>query len=323
MEKPILTYEELLDAQQDAIQVHQLFGHVNERDVYAILKLDIDLAGNECFEERVSYSDICKFVRDVAVKYYDVRMPLLPVVRTLQPNTYGESFVNSNAEFKPKEENIMNVYKREMVYNKVKNKLQKLYEEKGCLTRKDVMDAMGVRTVDTNDYGKKVLLSSGDGKDFSVEVQAVIREIGGSVYLPYDLPFGLEPLKMWQTDNGYTTVEWTDGTTTSVSVEPGSATPGTPYGGFCACVVKKLYGSTSQAIKAMEHADKNAKWPAEKKRIEREKLKKMRQATAEMRRENEAKRREELIESYVEDIYAKREAERRVAEADTRKDDAL
>lgn len=231
-------------------------------------------------------------------------------------------FDNFNKEFLIKNFNIkddkyMNSYAQQLVCRKVEEKLQKLYDEKGCLTREDVWNAMGVRVVDARNYGKQVVMSNSDGKGLSTEARAEIEEIDDHVYLPYKLPFGLEPLKMWQTDNGYTTVAWTDGTTTSVLTEDdGHATP---YGGFCACVVKKLYGSTGQAIKMMEHADKNAKWHAEKKRIEREKLKKIRQANAEMRQEKEKKRREHLVELHMEEIYAKREAERRVAEADEKK----
>ena len=235
---------------------------------------------------------------------------------------HGESFDNLNKEFLIKNFNIkedkhMNNYARQSACREVEEKLQKLYDEKGFLTREDVWNAMGVRVVDARNYGKKVVMSNSDGKGLSVETRAAIEEIDDHVYLPYKLPFGLAPLKMWQTDNGYTTVAWTDGTTTSAKIENGGRA--TPYGGFCACVVKKLYGSTGQAVKMMEHADKNAKWPAEKKRIEREKIKKIRQANAEMRQEKEKKRREHLIEMHMEEIYAKREAERRVAEADEKK----
>lgn len=236
---------------------------------------------------------------------------------------HGESFDNLNKEFLIKNFNIkedkpMNSYEQQLVCKKVEEKLQKLYDEKGCLTREDVWNAMGVRVVDARNYGKKVIMSNSDGKGLSVEAIAAIEEIDDHVYLPYKLPFGLEPLKIWQMDNGYTTVEWNDDTTTSVKIETGGRA--TLYGGFCACVVKKLYGSTGQAIKMMEHADANAKWPAEKKRIEREKLKKIHQANAEMRKEEEAKRREHMIEMHMEEIYAQREAERRVAEADAREE---
>lgn len=223
-----------------------------------------------------------------------------------------DDFIIKN--FNIKEDKHMNDYAQRSALREAEEKLQKLYDEKGCLTREDVCNAMGVRVVGAHNYGKKVVMSNSDGKGLSVETRAAIEEINNNVYLPYKLPFGLKPLKMWQTDNGYTTVAWTDGTTTSAKIENGGRA--TPYGGFCACVVKKLYGSTGQAIKMMERADKNAKWPAEKKRIEREKLKKIHQANAEMRQEEEKKRRERLVERHMEEIYAKREAERRVAEAD-------
>ena len=254
---------------------------------------------------------IAKITRAPHISCDDVVMP-----------HYGESFDILNKEFLNKNFNIkedkhMDNYARQSACMEVEEKLQKLYDEKGCLTREDVWNAMGVRVVDARNYGKKVVMSNSDGKGLSAEARAAIEEIDDHVYLPYKLPFGLAPLKMWRTDNGYTTVAWTDGTTTSAKIENGGRA--TPYGGFCACVVKKLYGSTGQAIKMMEHADKNAKWPAEKKRIEREKIKKIRQDRAEMQKEKEAKRREHLIEMHMEEIYAKREAERRVAEADEKK----
>ena len=254
---------------------------------------------------------IAKITRAPHISCDDVVMP-----------HYGESFDNLNKEFLVKNFNIkedkhMNGYAQQLACRKAEEKLQKLYDEKGSLTREDIWNAMGVRVVDARNYRKQVVMSNRDGKGLSVEARAAIEAIDDQVYLPYKLPFGLEPLTMWQTDNGYTTVAWADGTTTSAKIENGGRA--TPYGGFCACVVKKLYGSTGQAIKMMEHADKNAKWPAEKKRIEREKLKKIHQANAEMRREKEAKRREHLIEMHMEEIYAQREAERRVAEADEKK----
>lgn len=239
------------------------------------------------------------------------------------PHISCDDVINLNKEFLNKNFNIkenkhMNGYTRQLALLEAEEKLQKLYDEKGCLTREDVWNAMGVRVVNARDYGKKVVMSNSDGKGMSIKARAAIEEIDDLVYLPYKLPFGLEPLKIWQMDNGCTTVAWNDDTTTSVKIETGGRA--TLYGGFCACVVKKLYGSTGQAIKMMEHADKNAKWPAEKKRIEREKIKKIHQANAEMRKEEESKRREHMIEMRMEEIYAQREAERRVAEADAREE---
>lgn len=246
---------------------------------------------------------IAKITRAPHISCDDVVMP-----------HYGESFDNLNKNLEFKEIKFMNkmnnVCGGSLILDEAEKKMLQKFQEDGSLTRKDVWDALNVRVADARNYGRQKLTDI-DG------IRAAAKEIVDHCYLSNKLPYGLEPLKMWQTDNGYTTVEWSDGTTTSVSTEDeGHATP---YGGFCACVVKKLYGSTGQAIKMMEHADGNAKWPAEKKRIEREKLKKIRKANAEMRREKEAKRREHLVEMHMEEIYTKREAERRIAEADEKK----
>lgn len=121
------------------------------------------------------------------------------------------------------------------------------------------------------------------------------------------------PVRMWVTQNGcYTTVEWSDGTKTTARAEDAFSTD--PYYGFCACVVKKLYGSTTKAMKLMQSADEKAKEPAKKRKEERERIKKERQLKTERARDIREKR----IQMLMDEIYVKREADRRVHEADER-----
>lgn len=121
-----------------------------------------------------------------------------------------------------------------------------------------------------------------------------------------------KPVRIWFTHGGYTTVEWDDGTKTTAHAEDVFLTD--PYYGFCACVVKKLYGSTTKAIKAMKDADEKAKEPVKKRREERERVKKERQLKTERARDIREKR----IQMLMDEIYVKREADRRVHEADER-----
>ena len=85
----------------------------------------------------------------------------------------------------------------------------------------------------------------------------------------------LTPKRIWFTDNGCTTtVEWMDGTKTTVRAEdPEKATP---YCGFTAALAKKIFG-TSKAIRKMNAAIDKAKEPArireEKRKAEKEKRK--------------------------------------------------
>lgn len=67
---------------------------------------------------------------------------------------------------------------------------------------------------------------------------------------PYSFSAGLRPRRMWR--NGpYTTVLWDDGTKTTVKAE---IDDGTDFGGFSAAVVKKLYGTTTEAMSIMDYA---------------------------------------------------------------------
>lgn len=68
-----------------------------------------------------------------------------------------------------------------------------------------------------------------------------------------------KPKKMW---SGYgrkgfsVTVEWEDGTKTTVT-NPNETV--TEFSGFCACVAKKIFGSTTKMMKAMEDAQTESK----------------------------------------------------------------
>lgn len=383
--KPLLTFDKLSNAQQEAIEIYQTHRRIGEKDVYAILHLNTHLANSDHYlEDHATYGDIRRFVDDIANEYFEVqsspfgdyRFKLLPdsaayneikgnwlrdrlskqvncktdwdrldkdtpfhyehttmpiaklnlqaqdilsgTTLTVQLNDSVSSFLEKN--FNVKEKKCMwNYDEQGNLLKEAEQKLNKILNEKGRLIRKDVWDALGITMANSRDFGQQVLMEKAEGNGLNRRTKEAIELTFDQVYLPYKLPRGLSPVKMWQTDNGYTTIQWSDSTTTSVKTEnEGQATP---YGGFCACVLKKLYGSTGQAIKLMQRADKNAKLPAEKKRIEREALKKFRQARAEIQRNEEAKRHEHMVKLQMEEIYAKREAERRVAEADARKEE--
>ena len=124
-----------------------------------------------------------------------------------------------------------------------------------------------------------------------------------------------KPVRIWFTPGGYTTVEWSDGTKTTAHAE--NEETANQYCGFCACVVKKLYGNTTKAMKLMKDADEKAKEPAKKRQEERERIKKERQLKTERARDIREKR----IQMLMDEIYVKREADRRVHEADERGED--
>ena len=110
----------------------------------------------------------------------------------------------------------------------------------------------------------------------------------------------LKPVRIWFTPGGYTTVEWSDGTKTTAHAE--NEETANPYCGFCACVVKKLYGSTTKAMKLMQDADKKAKEPAKKRQEEKERRRKEKQLKTEHARDIREKR----IQMLMDEIYAKR-----------------
>lgn len=332
--KPVLTAEELHHAQERAVNVYNNLGYVNEKEIYAYLGLNHELAipTVHFFENR---NAVRKHVREVALKYFhvqvdwsglevgdEIHIPVESKPVRITPDDdiqFGRDFVEDfDEDFDGEGESEM-LHKSKAIV-KAKKELNDLLLKKHELTFGDVYNVLGIKDRHTRKERDIPFINIEASTAYKNErIEQELSKIHDSpLYFPDKLPYGFIPVKMWQTDNGYTTVEWNDCTKTTVKTEDGKNA--TAYGGFCACVVKKLYGSTGQAIKMMEHADKNAKWPAEKKRIEREKLKKIHQANAEMRKEEEAKRREHMIEMHMEEIYAKREAERRVAEADAREE---
>ena len=140
-------------------------------------------------------------------------------------------------------------------------------------------------------------------------IRSRVENTYDSVYHNENLPNGLQPVKIWTTSNGYTTVLWNDNTKTTAKCEkPENATE---YGGFCACAAKKLYGSTSKSLNAMTKAIDNANWPAKQKQIERDKLKKLKQERHEHIIQAQKAEHEALVQAEIRRMKAHEEAERR------------
>lgn len=80
------------------------------------------------------------------------------------------------------------------------------------------------------------------------------------------------PKRIWQTPGGYTTVEWMDGTKTTVKAE--NEESATEFGGFVADLAKKIFGSTSNVNREIQKAKEKAEEPAKlrKARAEFEKI---------------------------------------------------
>lgn len=123
--------------------------------------------------------------------------------------------------------------------------------------------------------------------------------------------------RIWQNDGRHTTVEWRDGTKTTVCCEDPEKY--TEWGGFCACVTKKLYGSATKAELELETAKKTTAWPAKKKQLEREKIKAMKQREARLRKEQ----RERKIADKMEEMRITNEAGHRLAKEYSEKETAV
>lgn len=123
--------------------------------------------------------------------------------------------------------------------------------------------------------------------------------------------------RIWQNDGRHTTVEWRDGTKTTVCCEDPEKY--TEWGGFCACVTKKLYGSATKAEFELETAKKTTAWPAKKKQMEREKIKAMKQREARLRKEQ----RERKIANKMEEMRITNEAGHRLAKEYSEKETAV
>lgn len=123
-----------------------------------------------------------------------------------------------------------------------------------------------------------------------------------------DVDMHIHPKRMWVQKSGYTTVEWMDGTKTTAKAEdPATATT---YGGFMACAIKKLYGSTSKAICLMEGALEEAERPKKMKEANRKRIKELNKA----RHNAIIRKREEKICREMEKIRIQEEARRRFDE---------
>lgn len=95
-------------------------------------------------------------------------------------------------------------------------------------------------------------------------------------------------------NKGYTTVLWVDGTSTVVHC--GESDSFERYFGFCAAVIKKLFGSTTAAKNLMEKYDLER----EKERKEQERLRKV-QAQLDMERKNRERKELERINTQKKD----------------------
>lgn len=118
--------------------------------------------------------------------------------------------------------------------------------------------------------------------------------------------------RIWQNDGRHTTVEWRDGTKTTVCCEDPEKY--TEWGGFCACVVKKLYGSATKAEFELQTAKETTAWPKKKKQMEREKIKKM----CRERHDRAVMEREEKIAAKMEEMWIANEATKRLYADDSK-----
>ena len=125
----------------------------------------------------------------------------------------------------------------------------------------------------------------------------------------------LHPYRIWQ-NQPYTTVEWEDGEKTTVKAE--SYETMTLYGGFTACLAKRIFGTTSNAIRALETAMHTAELPKLEKRKIREMEKEKRQKAHQMRIEEHEKE----VLWRMNQMRINREAELRLAEEDRKEENA-
>lgn len=297
--------------------------------------------------KKATYGDICRYVSNIAHNYYDIDSYVFEYrhdpERVIEP---GEVVFKTKKdileEFREKSElndvvndasnyyhhalNMNNIEKENdsmpteglrryhstishRIIQKAEKELTDILLEKGFFTAQDVNHVLGINKP-ADDKRKLVefdrLAMPERAKN---EIIRNVDEAFSSVYQPSEnLPYMLYPVRMWTTPNGYTTVEWEDGTKTTAKAE--NEANATEYGGFCACVVKKLYGSTSKGIYFMNRSINNVAWPAKKKQIERDKMKKRHADKIEA----EKKCREKVIRNKMDDIRLEREAERRLAQ---------
>lgn len=122
-------------------------------------------------------------------------------------------------------------------------------------------------------------------------------------------PDSVTPYRIWfnqHDDRYYTTVQWMDGTKTTVCVDDWGI--GSQYNGFIAALAKKIFGTTTNVIKAMDAAIDNAFEPARRRAEAREFNKKVKKRAHELR----MKEREDRIKCEMEQERIRREAQRRL-----------
>lgn len=126
----------------------------------------------------------------------------------------------------------------------------------------------------------------------------------------------LRPVKMWtnESEDGtfFTTVEWNDGTKTTVSFAPQSDyQPSKEFGGFCAALAKKMFGTTTgvieQMTKALDKAQAKKRFATELRAAN----KKLKKELADIDRNNEKKKFDELVQKKLMELRAAEEAQRR------------
>jgi len=122
-------------------------------------------------------------------------------------------------------------------------------------------------------------------------------------------PDSVTPYRIWcnvHDDECYTTVQWMDGTKTTVSSLAGAGC--SKYAGFTAALAKKLYGSTTESIKHMDSAIDKAAEPARRRAEVREFNKNAKKRAHELR----MKEREDRIKSRMDQLRIEREAAKRL-----------
>ena len=102
--------------------------------------------------------------------------------------------------------------------------------------------------------------------------------------------------------NNTTVVHWNDDTTTSVRLMPGETYD--KYAAFCACVVKKLYGSTTRAKKICDKYDFEAMQAKERELREKEEEKLRAKAKRRLKARIKRRARELYIEEEVRKLAA-------------------
>lgn len=128
-------------------------------------------------------------------------------------------------------------------------------------------------------------------------------------YDPKIDPDSVTPYRIWcnvHDSKFYTTVQWMDGTKTTVSSLDGMGR--SKYAGFTAALAKKLYGSTTESIKHMDSAIDKAAEPARRRAEVREFKKNSKKRAHELR----MKEREDRIKSRMDQLRIEREAAKRL-----------